>query len=121
MFLLTRLIGVISVGAGLIFLMNPETMKGVFSYALKRKRIYGIGAARIIVGLILLMAASQCRVIWVIVALGIFPLTGGIVIFILGIEKCKNMVKKWRGKPLKTLRLASFIPIIFGLLIIYFA
>ncbi len=121
MFLLTRLIGIISLGAGLIFLLNPATMKNVISYALKGKRIYGIGVVRIAVGLVLLMAASQCRVIWAIIVIGILPLTGGIGIFILGIEKCKDMIKKWQGKPRKILRLVSFAPIIFGLLILYFA
>jgi len=121
MFLLARLIGIISLGAGLIFILNPTTMKKVISYALKGKRIYGIGVARIVVGLILFMAASQCRVVWIVIVLGILPLAGGISIFILGIERCKNMIKKWQGKPLKTLRLISLAPIIFGLLIIYFA
>ena len=121
MFLLARLIGIISLGAGLIFLLNPATMKKLLSYMLKGKRIYGIGVARIIAGLILLMAASQCRVIWAVIVLGILPLAGGIIIFILGIDKCKDMTKKWQAKSRKILRLVSFAPIIFGLLILYFA
>ena len=121
MFLLARLIGIISLGAGLIFLLNPATMKKVFSYVLKGKRIYGIGVARIIAGLIRLMAASQCRVIWAMIVIGILPLAGGIIIFVLGIERCKGMIKKWQGKPRKILRMVSFVPIIFGLLILYFA
>jgi len=121
MFLLARLIGIVFIGAGLIFLLNPVVMKGVFSYMLKGKRIYGMGAVRIIAALILFIAAPQCRVRWVIIAIGTLPLAGGIAIFILGIERCRRMIKKWQNKSLQILRLMSFAPIIFGLLILYFA
>ena len=78
---LVKLIGIIAVGAGLIFILKPDTIKQIFAYYLREKRsIYIIGVARIIIGFILLMGASQCRVVWAIIVIGILPLVGGISI-----------------------------------------
>ena len=120
--LLVKLIGIIAVGAGLVFILKPDTIKQIFAYYLREKRrIYIIGAARIIVGFILLMAASQCRVVWAIIVIGLLPLVSGIAVFVMGPDKCKSILKKWQEKPIKTLRLLSLVPIIYGLLILYFA
>ncbi|MGB2706231.1 MAG: hypothetical protein WBC74_05205 [Candidatus Omnitrophota bacterium] len=122
MVILVKLIGIIVVGMGLVFVLKPDVIKQIFAYYLREKRrIYIIGVARIIIGFIFLMGASQCRVVWAIIVIGLLPLVSGISIFVLGPDKCKNILKKWQEKPLKTLRLLSLVPIIYGLLILYFA
>ncbi|MFH1552808.1 MAG: hypothetical protein ABID83_04135 [Candidatus Omnitrophota bacterium] len=114
---LVRLIGIVLTVAGVVFLLNPETMKRAIAFFAEGKRVYAAGCIRILVGIILLTAASQCRIAWIVFIIALLPLISGILVFALGLEKCKNMIKLWQEKPVATLRAVSVIPVVIGLLL----
>ncbi|KPK38997.1 MAG: hypothetical protein AMJ78_09145 [Omnitrophica WOR_2 bacterium SM23_29] len=119
MLILVKLIGIVIVAMGIIFLLNPEAMKRVINYWGQGKRLYLVGILRLLIGVVLLLSASQCRLVGAIVTLGILVLLGGIIIFALGLEKVKSILDWWDKKPLSVLRLLALIALAIGALLLY--
>ncbi len=119
MLVLVKLFGIVIVAMGSIFTFNPQALKQVFSFWQQGNRVYLVGVLRILIGIVLLMAASQCRLIWVVVTLGLLVLIKGVLIFILGIEKIKSMLNWWGQRPLGILRLMGLIALSIGALLLY--
>ena len=116
---LVRLVGMILVAIGIVFLLSPKRMRQWMVSCEKGVRPYMMGALRILVGILFLLVAPQSRVVWVIVTIGILALLGGITIFIIGLERFKSMLRWWHGRPLLFLRLIALLAIGFGMLILY--
>jgi len=117
--LLVRLVGMILVAIGIVFLLSPKRMRQWMVFCEKGLRPYMMGTLRILVGILFLLAAPRSRVVWVIVTMGILALLGGITIFILGLERVKSMLRWWQGKSLPVLRLIALLAIALGMLILY--
>jgi len=121
MLILVRLIGIVLVGMGIMYLLNPKTLRQFVAFFEQGRRLYIAGILRIVIGVILLAAASQCRWVGVVLALGILILIGGIVIFILGLERLKSMINWWNKRPLIVIRLMGLIALAVGALLLYSA
>ena len=119
MLILVKLVGMIAVAMGIVFLLSPKRMRQFMVFCEKGRRPYMMGTVRILVGIVFLLAAPQSRVVWVIVTIGILALLGGITIFIIGLERFKSMLRWWQGRPLLFLRLIALLAIGFGMLILY--
>lgn len=119
MLILVKLIGIIMVGMGIIFLVSPKTMRQVMLLCEKGKRVYMAGILRILIGVIFLLAAPQARLAGVIVTLGILIIIAGGIIFILGLDRVKAILKWYYERPLLVLRLIALIAIVIGVLILY--
>jgi len=119
MLILVKLVGMIAVAMGIVFLLSPKMMRQLIVFCQKGRRPYMMGALRILVGIVFLLAAPQSSVVWVIVTIGILALLGGITIFIIGLERFKSMLRWWHGRPLLFLRLIALLAIGFGMLILY--
>ena len=121
MLIAVRLIGVLIVGTGVAFLLKPKLYKQYVTFWQPGKRLYLGAILAILIGVIFLLAATQCRLVGVIVGLGILSLVKGIILFTPGREKMKSMLKWWQGRPLSVLRLIALIAIAFGVLLLYSA
>lgn len=121
MLILVRLIGIVIACAGVTFLFSPKTLKEFMIFWTQGRRLYIVGILRLLIGIVLLSAASQYRLVGIVVGFGILFLIGGITLFILGLERCKDIIKRWHEKPIMALRLIALIPIIAGILLLYSA
>lgn len=119
MVILVKLIGIVIAAMGGVFLLNPKLCKQYATFWEQGRRLSLGGILAILIGVILLLAASEARLVGVITALGILSLLKGILILAFGQEKAKAMLKWWQGRPLSVLRLAALIVIAFGALLIY--
>lgn len=119
MLILIKLIGIVIIGFGIIFLVSPNTMRKFMLFCEKGKRVYIAGILRILFGVIFLLAASQCRLAGVIVTLGVLFIIAGVTIFILRLDRIKTMLKWYYGRSLLVLRLIALVPIAIGALILY--
>lgn len=118
---LVKLVGIILVAIGIVFLLSPKRMRQWMVFCEKGVRPYMMGALRILVGILFLLAAPQSRVVWVIVTIGVLALLGGITIFILGLERIKSMLRWSQGRSLLVLSLIALLAIAIGVLILYSA
>jgi len=120
MLIAPRLVGLLILVSGVIFFINPKAMKKYVGFWTHGSRISTIGAPlNLIFGILLLIAASGCRVSLVITIMGIISLIKGIVLFASGTEKAKAMISKWGDKPEGTVRLLSLLMLGLGVFFLW--
>ena len=116
---LVKLMGIVMVVAGAIYFVKPNTMKKLANYFLQEKRLKVGGVIAIVIGIVFLLAASQCAIPWLVILFGILALAEGIAVFALGQKKFKSMVDALTERPPKTLRGYALIKILLGVILIY--
>lgn len=121
MLIVVRVVGVLIAGVGIIFLLRPKLYRQYMAFWQPGKRLYVGAILAILIGVVFLLAASGCRLVGVILALGILCLVKGVMLFTLGREKIRSLLKWWQARSLLTLRLVALIAIAFGALLIYSA
>lgn len=118
MVFLAKIIGMIFVAAGVLIMAKPAAIKKILEFWGEGNRLYGMAAVRIVIGAILLLAAHESTIPWLVAVIGLLPVTGGIVILVMGIDKSKKMVEIWKDKPHKLYRQLSLVPMVLGALLI---
>lgn len=121
MVLLVKSIGVFLVFVGVLLILNPGTMRKMVSFWRQGRRLYAAGVIRVLFGMLFLSASSQARAAWVIYAIGILMLLGGMGIFIMGLDRIKAFLERVDKKPVPVLRLMALPVLVIGLLVIYCA
>ncbi len=121
MLIWVRLIGIIILGFGIVFLISPRQYKAYISFWTKKGRIRTGAGLSILVSIIMLLAASQCRVSWFVALMGILALIKGIIILTIEPKKLISKMEWWMTKPPATLRLLSVVALAMGILLIYAA
>jgi len=121
MLTLVRLFGIVIVGMGITFLLSPKLYRRYMAFWEQGRRLYLGAILSILIGVVLLLVASECKLGGVIVTLGILCLVKGILLLTLGQERMKSMLKWWQGMSLLVLRLIALIAIAFGALLLYSA
>lgn len=119
--ILVKIIGTFITAMGIMILLNPKIAKRMMVFWRQGKNIYAGGLIRILLGVIFLYYSPQARLPQLIFVLGVLALLGGLLIFILGLEKTKAILDWWDKKPEHFLRLLSLLVIAFGALILYSA
>ncbi|MFC1577251.1 hypothetical protein ACFL42_05210 [Candidatus Omnitrophota bacterium] len=118
MVILTKLIGIVLSILGIYFAIKPEFMKRMLKYHKDVKKLHTSGVIRLCIGVVLLLAASNCRSSFPIAVLGILAIIGGVAIFAIKPKKMQSMIDWWLKKTDNTLRAWSAFPIIIGLIIL---
>jgi len=121
MVILVKFLGIIIVVFGVIYLLNPKMMKPYMAFWKKGKRLYMGAALSLLIGIVLLLAASQCAVSWFVALFGILGLIKGIVLFVLRQEKAISMINWWAERPIAFLRAHALFALVVGALLIYCA
>lgn len=118
---LVKLVGIIIVVMGAIFLVKPATYKKYINFWMKGNRLYPGGILSLLFGIIFLRAASNCALSWFVFLVGILSLTKGILAFALGPKKIKPFLEQMENKPDSTLRVLAVLALAIGILLIYAA
>ena len=118
---LVKLLGIVIVGFGVAYFVNPSIIKPYMAFWKTRKRLYLGGTLSLVIGTIFLFAASQCRWTGFIVAFGILSVAKGIWLFIISQEKAISILDWWAKRPIAFLRGHAVFAVIFGVLLIYSA
>ena len=119
MLILVKLLGIIIVVMGFIFLINPTAFKQYASFWQQRKRIIMGGILSLLFGVIFLLVASECKLRGVIIVFGIWAIIKGVLLFALEQEKLNAYLNWWIEKPLSVIRFFGFITLAVGILLIY--
>jgi len=116
-----KVVGIVFVLTGIVYLLKPDVMKRLMEFFKKGKRIYFAGLIRFALAIVFLLAARECDITWVIVAFGILFLIGGLLIFILGPGKIRAIIEWWQRQPVWLLRVIALIFLAIGAVIVYSA
>ncbi len=118
---IVKLIAVIFIALGLSFAFNPKSLRKLIEFFCQGIRIYMVAILRIILGIIFLISARECRNTGIMIIIGVIVLFAGILIFILGTEKIAKISGQIINSSDLSLRVISLVPIILGGLILYSA
>jgi uncharacterized protein YjeT (DUF2065 family) len=103
----------------IIFLFNPKALTPYTAFWGKKRRLYIIGASRIIMGLTVFQAASQCRFQAVSVIIGILLIIAGIPYFVIRLNRQKTYVSRWANRPAIFVRILGSAILAIGVLLLY--
>ena len=118
---LVKLFGIIIVGFGVAYFITPSIIKQYMAFWKSRKRLYLGGALALLIGIVFLFAAGQCRWIGFIFAFGILSVAKGIWLFVISQEKAISILDWWAKRPITFLRVHAILAIAIGVLLIYSA
>lgn len=118
---LVKLVGIVMVAAGVVYLVKPAIMERVMHFWVRGKRAYLGGVLSILVGIIFLFAASRCTLPWVVFVMGVLSLIKGVLAFALGPKKIAPLAEKFAKGSVTTLRVMAIIALSLGVLLIYSA
>ena len=116
-----RVIAILISAFGIIFILKPHLLNQIMSSLAQGKRIYAAAVIETLMSVILLLAASEARKVGWIVLLGVIYLLGGILTFVLGLEKVKSIIDWWQSRSILVLQFWSILLLLFGVLILYSA
>jgi uncharacterized protein YjeT (DUF2065 family) len=119
MLILAKLVAILIIVFGIIYLVSPKVVRQVISYFEQGKRIYAGGVIRILFSVILLLVASQCRWVGVVIVFGILFLVGGIFVFAFNLEKSKSILRWYAEKSDIVLRLFAILTVVIGVLLLF--
>ena len=118
---IVKLIGIIMTVAGVVCFIKPNLTKTLVDFFTKEKWIYAGAILAFIIGIILLRAASECAISWIVTLFGILALAKGIIVLVLGKQKIKSILESFTKNPSNTLRGWALLKIALGVSLIYAA
>lgn len=116
-----RLIGVICILAGILYMFRPAVPRRLMAFVGKGYRVYLAGLLRFALAVVFLVGAEQCSNKWVIVGFGIAFLISGLLIFMLGARRLNAMLASFAKQPALLLRTLGAITLAAGAIISYCA
>jgi uncharacterized protein YjeT (DUF2065 family) len=116
-----KIIGTVIVCIGLVFLIWPGIMRATTRFFSKGSRLYLAAMMRFTMAIVFIMGARHCGIKWVIVMFGLIFLLSGLLIFMLGLERAKGIIRWYQEQPIVIFRVVAGIVLVVGLIITYAA
>jgi len=116
-----KVIGTVIVCIGLVFLIQPEIMRATTRFFSKGSRLYLAAMVRFALAIVFILGARHCGIKWVIVLFGLIFLLSGLLIFMLGLQKAKGILRWYLEQPKFISRIVAGIVLAVGLIIVYAA
>ena len=116
-----RLVGVICVAVGILYMLRPDVPRRLMEFFKKGSRMYLVGVIRFALAVVFLVGADRCRHKWVIVGFGIVFLISGLLVFMLGAKRLRAMTDWFGKRPALLLRVLGVIALAVGAVICYSA
>ena len=119
MVILVKFLGIFIVIMAASYIVKPEIMKQYLAFWTKdNSRIYAGGLLAILIGIVLLIGASQCALPTIVVIIGILSLVKGVVLFTPANQKLMSWANNLMKKPLTVQRLIALMSLTVGILLI---
>jgi hypothetical protein len=119
--ILIKALGIFFVLIGIVYLLKPDIVKLLIEFFKKGNRIYIAGLVRLILAVIFLVGARECRHFLVIFGFGIILLLSALLIFVLGPKKLAPIFQWYQRQSIIFYRVISVIVVIVGAVIIFAA
>jgi uncharacterized protein YjeT (DUF2065 family) len=118
---LVKLIGIILVAEGAVFMAKTSLVKRMVKFWTTKNYLYFGGLLSIVIGILFLIAASNCKAFWFIVLIGILSIIKGVLFFTPFRPNMISFAKRITEAGNSKTRLLAAITIAIGVLIIYAA
>lgn len=105
--------------AGLIGVATPAGLLRLMSRFVTQPRLYVIAAARLAIGVVLLLAAPQCRLTILVQITGVVAIVSGIATALIGEARVRRTLGWFTALPPAVIRLFCAGAIVFGAALVY--
>lgn len=116
MVILVKIFSIVVMLYGAFLILRPETLKKVFKSMRDKYNFYIAGASKAVAGLVLILAASDCRVPWVIMFFGSLSLFGGILAFVIRIRLITELFDWMEQQPPRFTHYVGAIALLIGII-----
>jgi len=118
---LVWLVAFIMAVMGLMISIRPKFVRRMIGFWKQDKRLMLGGILSLVIGIIFLAAARQCKVPLVVVIFGILSLLKGVARFVLGQEKFKKIISWYERQSDLVLRCMGLLVLVLAAVLIYSA
>lgn len=116
-----KAIGTVIVCMGLFYLIRPDILRKIMKFFSGGSRLYFAALLRFGLAILFFLGARECDMTWVIVAFGVIFLISGLLIFMLGLKRAKEIIRWYLAQQDFIFRILSIIVLVVGLIIVYAA
>jgi uncharacterized protein YjeT (DUF2065 family) len=113
-----RIIGIVIVAIGVVYVLKPSVMNRLYEFFKKGNRLYLAAPIRLALAVVFLMGARECKQFWVIFAFGILFLISGMLVLVLGPNKLRPMIEWFQKRSEMLARAMALIVLAIGVVII---
>ncbi len=113
------IIGLLTAVWGLVVVIQPLWHKTLVGFLAEGRRAYAAVVLKIIVGVLFLIFARECRIPLVVILLGVLTVVGSILFASLPITRIRVWFQWCRSRPLWFYRLWAVAAVLLGILIVY--
>ncbi len=113
-----KIIGLVIVAIGIVYILKPGVMKRIFEFLKKGNRLYVAAPIRLALAVVFLIGARECGHFWAIFVLGILFLISAILVLVLGPRKLVPMIEWFQGQSEILQRIVALIVLAVGVIII---
>jgi uncharacterized protein YjeT (DUF2065 family) len=114
-------IGAVITCMGLLYLIRPDILKNIMKFFSVGSRLYFAALLRFALAIVFFFGARECDVTWVIVSFGVIFLLSGLLIFMLGLKRAREIISWYLEQQDFIFRILSIIVLGVGLIIVYAA
>src|SRR3954469_18944525 len=111
------LIAALMVLLGLTGVLWPEGLMQLATYSFTRNGLYVVAAVRVVLGVLLLLAARSTRTPKTVCVIGVILLVAGIGTALIPIERAQLMKEWWVERGPDTLRIVACFPLLAGIIV----
>ncbi|TFG50283.1 MAG: hypothetical protein E4H40_01610 [Candidatus Brocadiia bacterium] len=116
-----KIIAILIIVMGIVFLVRPIVLRSLIQFFAKGNRIYLVGVMRFVIAILLLLSVQSCKIKWVIIAFGVLFILSGVLVFSLGPKKLAVLINWIQKQPLLILRFLGLMVSLMGGILLYSA
>lgn len=108
------IVSVVMLTAGISLIIHPRSLMGLILIVLKKNWIWPLSALRVIIGILFLMEAPECRFPMVINVVGVLIIIAGLSVPFMGSKRLEAMAIWFMEFPDYLLRVLGLVGMLFG-------
>jgi len=112
-------VGSLVVAEAAVILIRPGVYRKFIRFFTYRSMLYIPAVIAILIGILFLICALDCRQPWIIIVFGLIAAIKGIAIFLIKPQSLKDILKWLSERSDTTLRLLGILALAVGVLIVY--
>ncbi len=114
-------IGVLTIVTAIAAIVFPNKLRHIAEHFTMGHSLYYAALIRVVLGVLLIFAASSTRLPQLTTGLGVFLIVAGAAILMIGIKRMIRFAYWWLAKPNFVLQLGGVVAVGFGSLLVWLA
>ena len=119
MAVMVSILGVVMVAIGVLGVVQPQRLVDFVTYFRRPTRFRIAILVRLVLGIVLLIAAPSCRWPVVVQVVGVIAIVAAVVILACGQKRLDTFIAWWVTRPPAVMRVSALFALAFGALLFY--